>query len=102
MKHVVDVPSEVIEEVYIGFKTPISAVTKISQIVGVGDGTWKLTHTDSHAYRMQTTVTSILNRTTYIRLLYILREWYSSLWPQCYGHRPPSHISKMVLVSEDV
>ena len=63
VKHVVDVPTEVIEEVYVGFNTPSSAVTRIGQIVGVGEGKWKLIHTDSHAYRMQKTVTSVRNRT---------------------------------------
>ena len=60
---VLDVPTEAIEEVYVGFNTPPEAVAAIRNVVGVGEGTWKLLYTDSHAYRMQTTMTSIHNRT---------------------------------------
>ena len=60
---VLDIPTEAVEEVYVGFSTPWAEVEKIQQIVGVGTGTWKLTHTDSHAYQMQATWTSISNRT---------------------------------------
>ena len=63
VKHVIDVPTEIIEEVYVGFNTSSSAVTRISQIVDEGEGKWKLIHTDSHAHRMQTTVTTVRNRT---------------------------------------
>ena len=63
VKHVVEVPAETIEEVYVGFNTPSAAVARIRQVVGVGEGKWKLIRTDSHAYRMQTTVTSVENRT---------------------------------------
>ena len=62
-KHVLDVPAEAIEEVYVGFNTPGTAVDRIRQVVGVGDGKWKLMYTDSHAYRMQVTVTGVENRT---------------------------------------
>ena len=63
VKHVVDVPTEAIEEVYVGFNTPSTAVDKIRRVVGVGEGKWKLIYTDSHAYRMETPLTSIENRT---------------------------------------
>ena len=63
VKHVVEVPAEAIEEVYVGFNTPSAAVARIRQVVGVGEGKWKLIRTDSHAYRMQTTMTSVENRT---------------------------------------
>ena len=63
VKHVVDVPTEAIDEVYIGVDTPGAAVARIRQVVGVGQGHWKLVHTDSQAYRMETTVTSVENRT---------------------------------------
>ena len=60
---VIDVPAEAVAEVFVGFNTPRAAVDRIRRVVGVGEGTWKLIHTDSHAYRMQTTVTSIESRT---------------------------------------
>ena len=60
--HTLDVPTEAIEEVYVGFNTPSAAVARIRQVVGVGEGRWKLIRTDSHAYRMQTTMTSVENR----------------------------------------
>ena len=60
--NVFDVPAEAIEEVYVGFNTPRTEVTRIEEIVGVGEGTWKLKHTDSHAYRMQVTSTYVSNR----------------------------------------
>ena len=47
---VLDVPTEAIEEVYVGFNTPRTQVTRMEQVVGVGEGRWKLKHTDSHAY----------------------------------------------------
>ena len=61
--HVIDVPAEAIEEVYVGFNTPEAAVERIREVVGVGEGEWRLRRTESHAYRMQVTVTSISNRT---------------------------------------
>ena len=61
--YVLDVPTEAIAEVYVGFDTPSMAVDRISQVVGVGEGTWKLIRTDSHAYRMETPLTSVMNRT---------------------------------------
>ena len=61
---VVDVPADAIEEVYVGFNTPDWAVRKISEIVGNhgSNRPWKLKYTDSHAYRMEVTSTSINNR----------------------------------------
>ena len=59
---VFDVPAEAIEEVYVGFNTPQEAVDRIEHLVGVGAGTWKLKHADSHAYRMQVTSTMVANR----------------------------------------
>ena len=61
---VVDVLADAIEEVYVGFNTPDWAVRKISEIVGNhgSDRPWKLKYTDSHAYRMEVTSTSINNR----------------------------------------
>ena len=61
---VVDVPADAIEEVYVGFNTPDWAVRKISEMVGnhESDREWKLKYTDSHAYRMEVTSTSIHNR----------------------------------------
>lgn len=56
---VLNVPTEAIKEVYVGFNTPRDKVKKIKDIVGVGEGMWKLKYTDSHAYRMQ--VTTILD-----------------------------------------
>ena len=61
---VFDVPTEAIEEVYVGFNTPQEAVDRIVQVVGVGEGAWKLQHADSHAYRMQVTSTSVASRRT--------------------------------------
>lgn len=61
--HVFDVPTKMIEEVYVGFNTPRTAVDRIRQVVGVGEGKWKLIFTDSHAYRMETPSTSIESRT---------------------------------------
>ena len=60
--NVFDVAAEAIEEVYVGFNTPRKEVAKIEEIVGIGEGKWKLKHTDSHAYRMEVTSTAILNR----------------------------------------
>ena len=61
--HVFDVPTKMIEEVYVSFNTPRAAVDKIRQVVGVGEGKWKLIYTDSHAYRMETPSPSIESRT---------------------------------------
>ena len=61
--HVFDVPTEIIEEIYVGFNTPSAAVERIRQVVGVGEGKWKLIYTDSHAYRMETPMTAGENRT---------------------------------------
>lgn len=61
--HVLDVPTEAIEEVYVSFNTPRKEVDRMRQVVDVGDGMWKLKYTDSHAYRMQVTMTSVENRT---------------------------------------
>ena len=61
--HTFDVPTEAIEEVYVGFNTPSAAVARIRQVVGVGEGKWKLIHTDSHAYRMETPLTRVERRT---------------------------------------
>ena len=60
--HLFDVPTEFIAEVYVGFNTPRQKVATIEDMVGVGEGSWKLIHTDSHAYRMQTPSTSIRHR----------------------------------------
>ena len=60
--HLLDIPAEAIQEVYVGFNTPQDKVQRIQEIVDIGQGKWKLCHTDSHAYRMQVTSTSILNR----------------------------------------
>ena len=61
---VVDVPGDAIEEVYVGFNTPEWAVRRISEMVGDydSDRPWKLKYTDSHAYRMEVTSTSVFNR----------------------------------------
>ena len=63
---VIDISAEAIEEVYVGFNTPRTEVAKMEQVVGVGEGEWKLKRTDSHAYRMQVTSTSILNRRKFV------------------------------------
>ena len=60
--HVIDVPAEAIAEVYVGFNTPRSAIKKIREVVGFGEGRWALKYTDAHAYRMQVTSTSISSR----------------------------------------
>lgn len=60
--HVVDVPADAIEEVYVGTDTPDAVVRRIHEVVGVGEGQWRLKRTDAHAYRMQVTSTSISNR----------------------------------------
>ena len=44
-----------------GFNTPRKEVDRMRQVVDVGDGMWKLKYTDSHAYRMQVTMTSVEN-----------------------------------------
>ena len=61
--HVLEIPTEAIEEVYVGFNTPSTAVARIRQVVGVGESKWKLMYTDSHAYRMEVPSTSVENRT---------------------------------------
>ena len=61
-KYFLNVPTEAIQEVYVGFNTPKDKVRCMQEIVSVGSGKWKLNHTDSHAYRMQVTFTSISNR----------------------------------------
>ena len=60
---VVDVPADAIEEVYVGVGTPDAAIRKISAIVSDQNGgrQWMLKYTDSHAYRIQVTSTSIRN-----------------------------------------
>ena len=60
--HFVNVPTEAIHEVYVGFNTPKDKVRRMNEIVGVGRGHWKLKYTDSHAYRMQVTSTQTLTR----------------------------------------
>ncbi len=60
--NVLELPNEAVEEVYVGFNTPESAVKEIERVIGVGRGCWKLKYTDSHAYRMQVTMTSTLGR----------------------------------------
>ncbi len=62
--HVVDVSADAIEEVYVGFNTPDWAIRRISEMVSNHDGgrQWMLKYTDSHAYRMEVTSTSINNR----------------------------------------
>ena len=60
---VLDVPTEAIEEVYVGFNTPRDKVKRIRDMIGVGEGMWKLKYTDSHAYRMQVTSTHVSKRT---------------------------------------
>ena len=60
--HLLDVPTEAIQEVYVGFNTPEDKIGHIEEIVSVGRGKWKLKYTDSHAYRMQVTSTSVSNR----------------------------------------
>ena len=61
---VLDVAPDAIEEVYVGFNTTDSAVRRIRETVNdcESDRRWKLKRTDSHAYRMQVTITSINNR----------------------------------------
>ena len=59
---VLDLPSEAVEEVYVGINTPKDMIREMEGIVGVGEGMWKLRYTDSHAYRMQVTSTSHLRR----------------------------------------
>ncbi len=63
---VIDVPTEAIEEVYVGFNTPRTEVARMEQVVGVGEGTWKLKYTDSHAYQMQVNSTYILHRRKFV------------------------------------
>ena len=60
--HVFEVPAEAIEEVYVGFDTPPEQIRRIEQVVGVGEGRWRLKYTHWHAYRLQVTSTSISNR----------------------------------------
>ena len=60
--HLLNVPTEAIQEVYVGFNTPEDKVRRMREIVSVGSGKWKLKYTDSHAYRMQVTSTFNLNR----------------------------------------
>ena len=59
---VIDVPAEAIEEVYVGTNTLEPAIKRIYEVVGVGEGQWRLMHTTAHAYRMQVTSTGISNR----------------------------------------
>lgn len=61
--HTFEVPMEAVEEVYVGFDTPPDQVRRISRLVDVGQGTWRLRHTHWHAYRLQVTSTSVRNRT---------------------------------------
>ena len=56
---VLNVPTEAIKEVYVGFNTPRNKITRMEEVVGVGHGNWKLKYTDSHAYRMQVTTTIV-------------------------------------------
>ena len=60
--HTLEIPMEAVEEVYVGFDTPTEQVRRISRIVDVGHGTWRLRHTHWHAYRLQVTSTSVYNR----------------------------------------
>ena len=60
--HLLNIPTEAILEVYAGYNTPVDEVRRMQEIVNVGRGEWKLKYTDSHAYRMQVTSTSIFNR----------------------------------------
>ena len=60
--HVFEVPTEAIDEVYVGFDTPTEQIGRIQQIVAVGEGGWRLKYTHWHAYRMQVTSTLISNR----------------------------------------
>ncbi len=59
---VLDVPSEAIEEVYVGVNTSEDSVRQLERVVDVGEGTWRLRHTDSHAYRIQVTSTMVRRR----------------------------------------
>ena len=60
--HTLEIPMEAVEEVYVGFDTPTEQVKRISRIVDVGHGTWRLKHTHWHAYRLQVTSTSVYQR----------------------------------------
>ena len=60
--HLLDIPTEAIQEVYVGFNTPEDEIRHIKKVVSVGRGKWKLRHTDSHAYRMQVTSTFVSDR----------------------------------------
>ena len=55
--HLLNVPTEAIQEVYVGFNTPEDEVRRMQEIVNARRGRWKLKYTDSHAYRMQVTST---------------------------------------------
>ena len=54
---VLDIPTEAIEEVHVGFNTPEKEVGRMAQLVGGERRGWKLKYTSSHAYRMQVTTT---------------------------------------------
>ena len=54
---VLDIPTEVIEEVHVRFNTPEKEVGRMAQLVGGKRRGWKLNYTSSHAYRMQMTTT---------------------------------------------
>ena len=58
---VLDIPVEVIDEVYAGFDTPPEDIERISKVVGTGNHRWKMKRTSSHAFRMKVTLTSINN-----------------------------------------
>ncbi len=60
--HTLALPMEAVAEVYIGFDTPTEQVGRISRILDVGQGTWRLKHTHWHAYRLQVTSTSVHRR----------------------------------------
>ena len=48
--HVFEVSAEAIEDVYVGFDTPTEQIRRIEQVVGVGEGRWRLKYTHWHAY----------------------------------------------------
>ena len=56
---VLDIPTEAIEEVYVGFNTPEEDVKKMIELVERESHDWKLKHISSHAYSMQVTSTQV-------------------------------------------
>ena len=56
---ILDIPTEAIEEVYVGFDTPEKDVKKMIELVGRGRHHWKLKYVSSYAYSMQVTSTEV-------------------------------------------